>query len=75
MLTMSYHLFPVLGSEVRGGGMLSNWGLSPQQWGQGTTVAVSSVGQVVSDCQQGYHVGGGTTALVVPETERGTTAV
>lgn len=68
-------MFPVLGSEVRGGGMLSNGGLSPQQWGQGATVAVSSVGQAVSDCQQGYHVGGGMTALVVPETERGTTAV
>lgn len=38
-------------------------------------MAVSSVGQAVSDCQQGYHVGGGTAALLVPETERGTTTV
>ncbi len=55
--------------------MLSNWGLSRQQLGQGTTVAVSSVGQAVSDCQRGYHVGGGTVALVVPETEWETTTV
>lgn len=65
------HLFPVLGSGVRSGGTLSNRGLSRQQWGQGTRVAVSSAGQAVSDCQQGYHVGGGTVALVVPETEWG----
>ena len=69
------HLFPVLGSEVRGAGMLSNWGLSRQQWGQRTAVAVSSMGQAVSDCQQGYHVGGGTVTLVVLETEWGTTSV
>lgn len=42
---------------------------------RGTTVAVSSVGQAVSDSQQGYHVGGGAVALVVPETEWRTTTV
>lgn len=41
-------MFPVLGSEVRGGGVLSNWGLSRQQWKQGTVVAVSCAGQTVS---------------------------
>lgn len=51
--------------------MLPNWGLSHQQLGHGTTVAVSSVGQAVSHCQQGYHVGGGPVGLVVPEAERG----
>lgn len=43
--------------------------------GQGTTVAESSVGQAVSNCQQGYHVSGGITALVALERERETTAV
>lgn len=34
-------------------------------------MAESSVGQPVSDCQQGYHVGGGTGTLVVPKREQG----
>lgn len=32
---------------------------------------VSCVGQAVSGRQQGYHVGGGTVAAVVPERQRG----
>lgn len=42
---------------------------------RGETLAVSSVGQAVSDSQQGYNVGGGAVALVAPETEPGTTTV
>lgn len=34
-------------------------------------MAVSPAGQTVSDCLQGYHVGGRTTRLVEPETELG----
>lgn len=65
-------MFPVLGVKdqrwchaLQPGDFLVNNG------GQGTTVAISSAGQAVSDCQQGYHVGGGTVALVVPEAEQG----